>query len=571
LSDFTENSRNYKRPRTTQSKGSMVRREQSHVRDQPIAPQIPIHHRDDVDMSDQNDSDDEKIDLNAVHEFSDFYLYKWLDVKDEINKWCEAQVVGLNKKKGTIKVHYKGWKAKFDEWLDPVKDASRLAKLHTHTDRPFPGLPDTFEFKKGRVVDMRDIIDKWYPAEIVDVKLKTKLVKVHYDGWGSKHDEWVSFDSYRLAPRGRYAMKRRKGRNIQTARGIVSTSKAYHSPNRATTKYKCIPILRQKSGHQATPQNEEYFRRQLEKEKGWTIVDTEEDGNCLFRAVADQVYGDQSVHEIIREKCCDYLESESEYFKQYVDTESIAYDRYLKFMRRSSTWGGNVEIQAISEIYDRPVEIYAYDVTPRNTFSNLNRNRTSKPPIRLSYHFNSHYNSIASVGHKKHTEDPEKAGEIEDRKIKFSQLRTIQALQQSTRISDFQATELSLLEQAMQESRQGFQVESYATLDKALSESLITAECEQEKDIEEKMLAIAIKESKASVIVTNSQPLQSDAKRDDDLPRPITALVAEGFDQEQVFLAWTIYGIENVPEEKVIQNMRIAMVSGAVGSSFPQP
>jgi len=548
----------------------MVRQNRGHVQDQPSPPQVPVSIQDLDDLSDRNDSDDEKIDLNAVDEFSDFYMFKWLDVKDEIQKWCEAQVVELDAINCLVKVHYKGWKKKFDEWLDPVKDSARLAEFHTHTDRPFPGLPDSFEFKVGRVVDMRDIIDNWYAAEIIEVKRKTQLVKIHYDDWGSKHDEWVPFNSYRLAPRGTHTTKRRKQRSNQTpSRGSSSSGKASPSPPR-TTKYKCIPILRQKSGHQATPQNEEYFRRQLKKEKGWTIVDTEEDGNCLFRAVADQVYGDQSVHEIIREKCCDYLESESEYFKQYVDTESIAYDRYLKFMRRPSTWGGNVEIQAISEIYDRPVEIYAYDTIPRNTFSNENRNRTAKPPLRLSYHFNSHYNSITYVGHSRQIENPRKAGELEDRKIKFSQLRTIQALEQSTRISDFEATELSLLEQAMQASRQGFQVESYASLDKALAKSLITAECEQEKHIEEQMLGIAIEESKASVTITNSLPLNSDSKRDEDLPRPIRVLVAEGFDQDQVFLAWTIYGIENVPEEKVIQNMRIAMVSGAVGCSFPQ-
>merc|ERR1719320_2386228 len=161
----------------------MVRREKGHIQDQPSPPQVPIPRPDDEDMSDQNDSDDEKIDLDAVDEFSDFYLYKWLDVKDEINKWCEAKVVELDSINFLVKVHYKGWKKKFDEWLDPVKDSARLAEFHTHTDRPFPGLPDSFEFKVGRVVDMRDPIDNWYAAEIVEVNPKTQLVKIHYDDW----------------------------------------------------------------------------------------------------------------------------------------------------------------------------------------------------------------------------------------------------------------------------------------------------------------------------------------------------------------------------------------------------
>jgi OTU domain-containing protein 5 len=32
-----------------------------------------------------------------------------------------------------------------------------------------------------------------------------------------------------------------------------------------------------------------------------------EDGNCLFRAVADQVYGDSEGYDLIRQMCIDYM------------------------------------------------------------------------------------------------------------------------------------------------------------------------------------------------------------------------------------------------------------------------
>jgi hypothetical protein len=35
----------------------------------------------------------------------------------------------------------------------------------------------------------------------------------------------------------------------------------------------------------------------------------EQDGACLFRAVADQVYGDQEMHAIVRSHCMDYIVS----------------------------------------------------------------------------------------------------------------------------------------------------------------------------------------------------------------------------------------------------------------------
>lgn len=31
------------------------------------------------------------------------------------------------------------------------------------------------------------------------------------------------------------------------------------------------------------------------------------DGNCMFRSVADQVYGDEEMHEKVRACCLDYM------------------------------------------------------------------------------------------------------------------------------------------------------------------------------------------------------------------------------------------------------------------------
>ena len=49
--------------------------------------------------------------------------------------------------------------------------------------------------------------------------------------------------------------------------------------------------------------------------KGWKIKEMEGDGNCLFRAVSDQIYnGDQSHFDMIRQYCMDYIKSEKQFF-----------------------------------------------------------------------------------------------------------------------------------------------------------------------------------------------------------------------------------------------------------------
>lgn len=47
-----------------------------------------------------------------------------------------------------------------------------------------------------------------------------------------------------------------------------------------------------------------------------------------------------------------------------------AFLSYLGIKRRNAVWGDDPEVQALSEIYDRPAEIWAYD--PQVIVSKLN-------------------------------------------------------------------------------------------------------------------------------------------------------------------------------------------------------
>lgn len=69
---------------------------------------------------------------------------------------------------------------------------------------------------------------------------------------------------------------------------------------------------RQPSYMQWTEQEFQEKELQFEKKinkKGWIIRKMAEDGACLFRAVADQIYGDQDMHSVLRKLCIDYIVS----------------------------------------------------------------------------------------------------------------------------------------------------------------------------------------------------------------------------------------------------------------------
>eukprot|EP00095_Tigriopus_kingsejongensis_P000006 maker-scaffold342_size201858-snap-gene-0.20 protein:Tk00006 transcript:maker-scaffold342_size201858-snap-gene-0.20-mRNA-1 annotation:"hypothetical protein DAPPUDRAFT_302835" len=132
------------------------------------------------------------------------------------------------------------------------------------------------------------------------------------------------------------------------------------------------------------------FERFVSK-KGYIIKYMVEDGNCLFRSVADQVYGDQEMHACIRAHCMDYISQNADYFSQYI-TEDI--DTYVQRKRYSEVHGNHLEIQALSEMYNRPIHIYCYSLEPINIFQNFHKSDKINVPIRLCYHRACHYNSL---------------------------------------------------------------------------------------------------------------------------------------------------------------------------------
>lgn len=54
-------------------------------------------------------------------------------------------------------------------------------------------------------------------------------------------------------------------------------------------------------------ERERQFEMDIRRAKGLEVKRMMEDGNCLFRAVADQVYGDSEGYDLVRQMCIDYM------------------------------------------------------------------------------------------------------------------------------------------------------------------------------------------------------------------------------------------------------------------------
>eukprot|EP01104_Vermistella_antarctica_P010199 TRINITY_DN269_c0_g2_i1.p1 TRINITY_DN269_c0_g2~~TRINITY_DN269_c0_g2_i1.p1 ORF type:complete len:420 (+),score=96.91 TRINITY_DN269_c0_g2_i1:238-1497(+) len=126
----------------------------------------------------------------------------------------------------------------------------------------------------------------------------------------------------------------------------------------------------------------------LKEKHGFVIHEMEGDGNCFFRAIAHQVYGDAEMYDMMRQKVMDYLDKERSYFSQFI-TEDI--QEFIARKRKDRVFANNVEMQAVAEMFNRPIEVYERDKEV-NIFNDVYS--SDIPPLRLSYHQGNHYNSV---------------------------------------------------------------------------------------------------------------------------------------------------------------------------------
>jgi OTU domain-containing protein 5 len=73
--------------------------------------------------------------------------------------------------------------------------------------------------------------------------------------------------------------------------------------------------------------------------------------------LADQIYGDEEFHGTVRKLCMDYMVKNADHFSQFITED---FKDYVTRKREDHVHGNHVEMQAIAEIFSRPIEVYEY-------------------------------------------------------------------------------------------------------------------------------------------------------------------------------------------------------------------
>jgi hypothetical protein len=144
---------------------------------------------------------------------------------------------------------------------------------------------------------------------------------------------------------------------------------------------------------------ERLFASRLEN-KGFHIHAIEGDGNCLFRAVAHQMFNNEGCHEQIRDQCVNHMMLHRKRYEMFCDEN---FEEHIKEMRITGTWGDDLEIRALEEIFDRIICIYSSGIDNVDEPANKNFEEGNLleniEPINLTYHGQSHYNSLCDERH----------------------------------------------------------------------------------------------------------------------------------------------------------------------------
>ena len=122
------------------------------------------------------------------------------------------------------------------------------------------------------------------------------------------------------------------------------------------------------------------------------------DGNCGYRAIANQLFGNENYHNIIRSDVYNYLKLNSERFKELnfeVNGEMIDSEKYIKKIKKSVFWMGDFKMSVINKIYD--VNFYLFE--ERNNYKMLLANwgniyDNSKIFINICFVVNNHFNVL---------------------------------------------------------------------------------------------------------------------------------------------------------------------------------
>jgi len=155
------------------------------------------------------------------------------------------------------------------------------------------------------------------------------------------------------------------------------------------------------------------------------------DGNCLFNALSDQLYGDQEMNEVLRAATIEHMRVNADFYRQYMAVNSVRrnpkrrttaarptridttyyteeqlqeqFEEHVKKMGQPGEWADNMEVSAFASALNVHVRLwqadYTYLFSPR-TYCMPGDDALSadtRKTLHIAYHSWEHYSSVRNI------------------------------------------------------------------------------------------------------------------------------------------------------------------------------
>jgi len=118
------------------------------------------------------------------------------------------------------------------------------------------------------------------------------------------------------------------------------------------------------------------------------------DGNCLFRALGDQLEGHTRNHLQHRQDVVDYMKSNQKDFDPFME-DNVSFNTHISNLAKPGTFAGNDAIVAFARLHKVNIVIHQLNSSLWQIQGTESKNTVE---LHIAYHNGDHYNSVRKCG-----------------------------------------------------------------------------------------------------------------------------------------------------------------------------
>lgn len=148
-------------------------------------------------------------------------------------------------------------------------------------------------------------------------------------------------------------------------------------------------------------------------------IETEGDGNCLYKAISLSIIGDQNYFSLIKLSVIFILFEYEDYFRNILNHTSPEYsfEKLVEDTAQTNSWGNEYTQLAISIVFNRPLNIYIFNSNNQPTYIHqfcvINNQVNEQRSINLAHKIH-HFVALSPVNHTFVSTHPKTNQFIED-------------------------------------------------------------------------------------------------------------------------------------------------------------